>query len=150
MTIFVCLFLFLCFLHTPDFSHASEEQTVAAELVRVVDGDTIVVNIPSYPPIFGHAIAIRLAGCDTPELRDAHPELRTLAHEAKAFVQHSLQGKQILLSNLKRGKYFRIVAHIYVDGVDISSQLIKQGLAVPYHGKAPPDHTALLSPGSAK
>ena len=38
------------------------------------------------------------------------------------------------LKNMKRGKYFRIIADVEVDGVDLGSLLIEEGLARPYSG----------------
>ena len=35
---------------------------------------------------------------------------------------------------MKRGKYFRIVADVYADGVSLTDKLIKSGYAVPYDG----------------
>ena len=42
--------------------------------------------------------------------------------------------KKIELRNMKRGKYFRIVADVYVDGKSLGDMLIKRSLAVPYDG----------------
>jgi endonuclease YncB( thermonuclease family) len=41
-----------------------------------------------------------------------------------------------VLKNIKRGKYFRLIADVYVDGVSLGEQLIKQGHAVKFIGKA--------------
>ena len=41
----------------------------------------------------------------------------------------------IELRNIKRGKYFRIVADVYLDGnVSYAKEMLKLGLAVPYNG----------------
>jgi endonuclease YncB( thermonuclease family) len=104
---------------------------------RVVDGDTIVVDIPGYPPLVGRGIAVRLAGCDTPELRDQRPEIRRLAKQARALVRAALAGRpRVELRNIRRGKYFRLVADIYVDGCDLAALLIQSGLGKPYQGGA--------------
>jgi len=42
--------------------------------------------------------------------------------------------KVVELRNLQRGKYFRIVADVYADGINVGDQLINEGLAVPYDG----------------
>jgi len=42
--------------------------------------------------------------------------------------------KVIELRNLQRGKYFRIVADVYADGVNVGDELIKESLAVIYDG----------------
>jgi endonuclease YncB( thermonuclease family) len=39
---------------------------------------------------------------------------------------------------MQRGKYFRIVADVYVDGSDLGQELIEKGLAKPYHGEKKP------------
>ena len=42
--------------------------------------------------------------------------------------------EQITLRNLGRGKYFRIVADVYVDGENLADILIDAGMAVRYGG----------------
>ncbi len=36
---------------------------------------------------------------------------------------------------MHRGKYFRIVADVYVDGKSLAESLIEANLGVPYYGK---------------
>jgi endonuclease YncB( thermonuclease family) len=36
---------------------------------------------------------------------------------------------------MKRGKYFRIVAFVYIDGKSLGDELLKHGLAIKYEGK---------------
>jgi endonuclease YncB( thermonuclease family) len=38
------------------------------------------------------------------------------------------------LRNIQRGKYFRIVAEVYVDGKSLTESLIAAGLGYRYHG----------------
>lgn len=109
------------------------------ELVRVVDGDTIIVNIGGWPAIVGDQIGVRVAGCDTPELRDKRLHMREQALRAKDTVNAILHGAQsIELRNIRRGKYFRLVADVYADGCNLAHILISSGLAMPYDGKAKP------------
>jgi len=42
--------------------------------------------------------------------------------------------EQVDLKNIERGKYFRIVADVFVDGESLSDLLIEAGMAVPYDG----------------
>ena len=60
--------------------------SIFVELVRVVDGDTIMVNIEGWPDLVGKNIGVRVAGCDTRELKDKRPEMRAMAYEAKDVV----------------------------------------------------------------
>ncbi|MPM77612.1 hypothetical protein SDC9_124619 [bioreactor metagenome] len=85
-----------------------------SRLLRVVDGDTILVDIDELSPFAGKNIRIRLKGIDTPELRSKDPELRKFAYEEKDRLEQLLTGaKAIELRNIDRCKYFRIVADVY-------------------------------------
>lgn len=129
----VCVLALL--LASPSYSG----ENMPVELVRVVDGDTIVVNIPDWPDVVGHEIGVRVAGCDTPELRDKRPEIKAMAYRAKQAVMLLLQdAEQIELSNIQRGKYFRLVADVYADDINVAFVLISAGLAQPYDGGTRP------------
>jgi len=57
------------------------------------------------------------------------------ARIAKKVTVALLRGAKVIeLKNMKRGKYFRIIADVYVDGENLASILIKKGLARPYDG----------------
>jgi endonuclease YncB( thermonuclease family) len=43
-------------------------------------------------------------------------------------------GKKIVLKNVWRDKYFRLLATVEVDGKSVGDELIKAGLAVKYDG----------------
>ncbi|WP_223290417.1 thermonuclease family protein [Nitratidesulfovibrio sp. SRB-5] len=106
-----------------------------AVVLRVPDGDTLVVDIPGYPPVAGRAISVRIAGCDTPEKRDPRAELRELSRRARELTLHmAAPGSTVTLRNLRRDKYFRLLADVEADGGDIASALIERGLAKPYEG----------------
>lgn len=63
------------------------------------------------------------------------PEMKELARKAKQYtVQRLREGKVIELKNLRRDKYFRILAKVIVDGKDLGKELIEQKLAKPYEG----------------
>jgi endonuclease YncB( thermonuclease family) len=102
---------------------------------NVHDGDTITVEIPEFPSIIGENIGIRLDGIDTPEITDKRQEIKSIALEAKEYVQRKVSAaKKIEIDNLKRDKYFRIVAKVYIDGSLIQDELLKLKLAKPYDG----------------
>ena len=110
----------------------------AFEVVRVYDGDTFFVDIPSLHPLLGDEIGVRVRGVDTPEIRGHCDRERELARRARDFVQERLaQAATVTLVDVERGKYFRIVASVVVDGVDLAELLIAAGLAVPYDGDGP-------------
>ena len=107
-----------------------------SKLVSVYDGDTFKVNINSYPSIVGKKISIRVRGIDTPELRTRKKCEKLLGYKAKEIAKELLLNSKVIeLRNIKRGKYFRIVADVYLDNnVSYASELLKSGLAVPYDG----------------
>ncbi len=106
------------------------------DYVRNYDGDTITVDINYFPNLFGKEIGIRVNGIDTPEIRGKCQKEKDMAYIAKEVVRSVLvNSKRIDLINPQRGKYFRIVADVYADGVSISEELLKKGLAVPYYGR---------------
>jgi endonuclease YncB( thermonuclease family) len=99
------------------------------------DGDTCTFTLPAVPPPFGNQIPIRLAGIDTPEIHGKCNREKLLARQAQSLTSRLLsEAKQIELVDMRRDKYFRVLAGIRADGHDVARVLIEQGLAVPYAG----------------
>ena len=118
-------------------ANAAEKKTygniIISRLVNVYDGDTFRVDIDSYPPIVGKNISIRVYGIDTPEIRGTRT--RDLADLAKATAKAMLENAKIIeLRDMRRGKYFRIIADVWIDGKNMGQLLIQKGLAKPYFG----------------
>ena len=133
---FLIIFIFLF-----QFSYASGKKTygIVKYIVSVYDGDTFMVNIKGYPPIVGDEISIRINGVDTPEKRGTSGYVKELAEKARKFTEHKLMNaKTIELRNMRRGKYFRIVADVYVDGQNLAKELIRVGLGKEYGGGTRP------------
>ena len=106
-----------------------------SKVISVYDGDTFRVNIDSLPPIVGKNIPIRLEGVDTPEIQGKCQYEKDLALEARDFVRSKLaNAKEIKLNKLQRGKYFRLVADVMVDGVSLGQELLENELAYKYSG----------------
>ena len=105
------------------------------EVTSIYDADTFRVNIKDYPPIAGERIPIRVLGVDAPELRGKCQSEKTQAREAKQFTVAALRSAKVIeLRNIQRGKYFRILADVYVDGKNLADGLIRSGHARPYDG----------------
>ncbi len=108
---------------------------VVSNVISVYDGDTFRVNIDSLPPIVGKNIAIRLNGVDTPEIKGKCQYEKDLALEARDFVRNKLaNAKEIKLTKIERGKYFRVVARVLIDGVSLEQELLDHSLAYKYNG----------------
>ena len=111
------------------------ETATISRVISIYDGDTFRCDLADYPPIVGENIGIRVNGIDTPEMKDKRPQVKALAVAARDYVRKLFaEAQTIELRNLKRGKYFRIVADVYVDGVSLAERLIELGLAYPYDG----------------
>jgi len=108
---------------------------VVSKVVRVYDGDTFTVDINSWPEIIGYHISIRVYGIDTPEIKGKTAYEKAMARKARDLVRDILyHAHKIELRNIRRGKYFRIVAEVYVDGKSLANILLKNGLAKEYYG----------------
>ena len=107
------------------------------EIVKVRDGDTFVINIENIPDVFGKEIAVRIRGIDTPELNDSREEIRNIAIKAKEELERLLTSEEkVILYNLGRDKYFRLLASVKVGNIDVAEYMIKKGLAKSYDGGA--------------
>ena len=115
---------------------APEYGTVlVSRVISVYDGDTFRVDIDSLPPIVGKNIPIRLNGVDTPEIQGKCQYEKDLALKARDFVRKKLaNAKEIKLTKLQRGKYFRVVADVMIDGVSLEQELLDNELAYKYTG----------------
>ena len=130
------IIFFICFLGVFSVQAAQEYGTaIVSKVISVYDGDTFRVNIDSLPPIVGKNIPIRLNGVDTPEIQGKCKYEKDLAIEARDFVRNKLaNAKEIRLTKLQRGKYFRVVADVMIDGVSLEQELLDNKLAYKYTG----------------
>ena len=103
--------------------------------VKNYDGDTVTFNISNVHSLLGNSISVRVRGIDTPEMKGKSPCEKERARKAQRLVEGILRGaKRIELTNIERGKYFRILANVIADGESIDKILIEHRLAVPYDG----------------
>ena len=105
-------------------------------LMLVYKEDTFRANINELPDIVGKNIAIRILGIDTPEIKGKCKKEKTLAIKARDFARKALfNAEVVIVKNLKRDKYFRLLADVYFDNTNLASALLENGLAVSYSGK---------------
>jgi micrococcal nuclease len=133
MTVFLILALKM-----PERVDAAEiDGPVKAQIVEVIDGDTVLVEAMPWP---NHRVStyVRLRGIDAPELRSKCPSFRAAAFEAKNELAHMLKGHlTVQLTAIAGDKYFgRVVADITLaDGTRPADRLLSAGLATAYEGK---------------
>ena len=134
--IVICFLLFACLTGTKAKSSEGYGDAVVTKINSVYDGDTFRCNIEGYHPVVGKNMPVRIKGIDTPELRDKRKDVKDLAYKAKDFTTKKLQtAKVVRLKNIERGKYFRILADVEVDGKNLGEMLLDNELANPYQGR---------------
>jgi endonuclease YncB( thermonuclease family) len=110
----------------------AQECDLAVELVRVVDGDTLVVSVPDAHPQLAEQ-RVRLLGVDTPEVRGVSPALKDLAAHATQFTAAFLDDAgSIVLCCEGRDSFGRLLCRVEADGRDLGEALMEAGLALPY------------------
>jgi len=108
--------------------------TYKASLVRVIDGDTIDVDIDLGFDVWLKKQRIRLAGIDTPESRTRNKAEKVLGLAAKDRLI-DLCSQDMRIESLGRGKYGRILGIPRTsDGVSMCQILMDEGHAVEYWG----------------
>lgn len=119
------------------FSALAEQVTgpVSAEVVRVVDGDTLLVNARPWPQQIVE-VYVRLRGIDAPEIRSSCETTRSAGKRAQDALESLTSGRVVHLSNIDGDKYFgRVLADVLMeDGTNVSTYLVTQGLALGYDG----------------
>ena len=118
-------------------SNAEDYSDVSvSRIIKVIDGDTFRVDIHELPDIIGKNIRIRILGIDAPEINGKCAFEKELAIKARDFVQILLDNADsVILKNLDRGNFFRLLAEVIVDGKNLGELLIAKDLAVRYQGK---------------
>ena len=130
-----CILLALCLCGVPSLAKAQYGSVIVTKVISVYDGDTFRVDIDSLSPIVGKNIPVRLEGVDTPEINGKCQYEKDLAIEARDFVRNKLsKAKEIKLNEIQRGKYFRVVAKVFIDGVSLEKELLDKDLAYKYKG----------------
>ena len=114
------------------------------KLVRVVDGDTIDVDIDLGFGVWMQNQRIRMYGIDTPESRTSDPVEKLYGKAATAFLEKGTNSGKLVLKTFKddRGKFGRILGEIWYDGdnmYNINQMLIDNHHAVAYHGQSKED-----------
>ena len=122
----------------------------SCRIVRVVDGDTVDIDIDLGFDVWLKKQRIRLYGVDTPESRTRDLEEKKYGLAAKKFVEKRLPigSKQTLRTKLDdRGKFGRILGEFLLstewEGKEIpttiNEQLVRQHHAVKYFGQSKED-----------
>jgi endonuclease YncB( thermonuclease family) len=85
-------------------------------VTRVIDGDTIVVGTN----------IVRLAEIDAPEMKTLH------GPSSRAALSDMILHKQVTVTWKRRGRYRRIIGHVYLANEWINLWLVEQGWATQF------------------
>ena len=114
--------------------------TYDAQIIRVIDGDTIVIAAPFLPKPLKPELAVRVFGVDTPEkgFRAKCESEKQRGEAASAFTKKTIASTQKHQFILYRWDKFggRVLGDIILNGVSLRSELIKNGFAREYYGDA--------------
>ena len=114
--------------------------TYDAQIVRVNDGDTVVIAASFLPAPLKPELAVRVFGVDTPEKghRAQCPSEDARGQAASEFTKNAVKSTKkhqvILYSWDKFGG--RVLGDMILDGVSLRSELIRNGFAREYYGDA--------------
>lgn len=108
---------------TPD--SPAPESVVDAEVLRVVDGDTIEVDLD------GREEDVRLIGVDTPETVKPGEPVQCFGPEASEFAKSVLDDETVRLEfdRERRDVYDRLLAYVFVEDRFVNAELIEGGFA---------------------
>ena len=114
--------------------------TYDAQILRVSDGDTIVIAAPFLPQPLKPELAVRIYGVDTPEKghRAQCPAEAQRGEMATQFTKQLVSTGQRFQVTLYGWDQFggRVLGDITVNGQSVRQGLIANGLAREYYGDA--------------
>ena len=114
------------------------------EVVKIIDGDTIRVDVDLGFGIWSRNETVRLYGIDTPESRTRDLEEKKYGLAAKKFLTNMLNDPGgVTLKSHGKGKFGRILGELWrtTDYTDksINEYMVEKHHAAPYHGQSKQD-----------
>ena len=122
----------------------AKSATYDAQILRVTDGDTVVIAAPFLPAPFKPELAIRVYGVDTPEkgFRAQCPNEAQRGEDASAFTKKAVEsaaagGGRFQVTMYGWDKFGgRVLGDILINGKSLRAALIANGFAREYYGEA--------------
>ncbi len=119
---------------------APQGVTYDAQIIRVNDGDTVVISAPFLPKPLKPELAVRIYGVDTPEKghRAQCPSEDQRGQAATAFTKNAVATTQKHQVTLYGWDKFggRVLGDLILNGVSLRAELIRNGFAREYFGEA--------------
>tara|TARA_Y100000114_G_scaffold81667_1_gene75329 strand:+ start:2913 stop:3329 length:417 start_codon:yes stop_codon:yes gene_type:complete len=110
--------------------------TYKVDVTRVVDGDTVDVDIDLGFGMTYKKQRVRMMGIDTPESRTRDLEEKFYGKQSKYFLESLLKDKDVELVSHDKGKFGRILGELFLEGepLSVNQMMIQNYHAVPYTG----------------
>ena len=101
-------------------AQAADDPVLPGTVVGVVDGDTADIRLQS------GMIRVRLHAIDAPERDQPH------GAASKQALSKLVYGKHVNVEPIEQDRYDRLVARLWLDGLDVNAEMVKQGAAWVY------------------
>ena len=114
--------------------------TYRAKVIKVVDGDTVDVDIDLGFGIWQKNERVRIMGIDTPESRTRDKIEKKFGLASKAMLKRILGKDTVLKTTINKkgvdmkGKFGRVLGDFLYKGKQVSKIMCREGFAVPYFG----------------
>jgi endonuclease YncB( thermonuclease family) len=109
------------------------------EILRVIDGDTIVYRADFLPPPLKKELSIRVYGVDTPEkgFRSHCDSESHLGDQATQFTKTAVAASKLHQIVLRDWDKYggRVLGDVLLDGKSLRTMLLSNGLAHEYYGE---------------
>lgn len=132
MRLFLLMIAFCCYLQ------AQTPEQYDWKVTRVLDGDTVEVQVGFLPRELGDKLFLRIWGVDTPEKgwRAKSQKENELGLEATQFTKNRVgNAKNIKIVLITWDKYGgRVLGDLVLDGESLRELLLKNGYAREYYG----------------
>lgn len=121
------------------FAIPAQANIYEVEIIRIIDGDTVIIKAPFLPSPLKPELAVRVFGVDTPEkswrgkceYEREHGELASLF--TSSLIETTTKHQVDLMKWDKFGG--RVLGDIILDGKSLRDLLIENGYAREYYGK---------------
>jgi micrococcal nuclease len=116
--------------HHLRLEHPRDQYVYACRLVRIIDGDTVVLDIDLGCDVWLHKQHCRLFGINSPE---PHTTTKDAGNAATAWLHELLYGTRELLVRTyydRTDSFRRLLVELWADGHNINYCMVQDGHAV--------------------
>ena len=111
------------------------ERREVARVVRVIDGDTIIIDYHGTPT------QVRFIGVNTPEIADSLKGSECYGDEAARHTKQLVEGKSVTIDTDglqgDRDRYGRLLRYVYVGDQQVNLTLLREGYAYDWTDRYP-------------